>query len=63
MNENNNKCFEPDCKKEVCDNPKHYNYICYDKDCDDMHCEKHEHYNVKYLKRNFRINRKQMLRS
>ena len=50
MNENNNKCFEPDCKKEVCDDPKHYNYICYDKDCDDMHCEKHEHYNIKYLK-------------
>ncbi len=50
MNEKENKCYEPDCNKEVCDNPEHYNYICYDKDCDDIHCEKNEHYNLKSLK-------------
>ncbi len=51
MNENENTCYEPECKKDICDNPKHYNYICYDKECDDIHCEKHEHYNLALLKK------------
>ena len=44
-----NKCFEPDCDRDRCVNPEHYNYICFDKDCEDIHCEKQEHYNMEYL--------------
>lgn len=49
MAKKENKCFEPDCNKEICDNPEHYNYVCFDKDCDDIHCEKKEHYNMEFL--------------
>jgi len=49
MAKKENKCFEPDCNKDVCENPEHYNYICFDKDCEDIHCEKHEHFNKEFL--------------
>ncbi len=49
MTKKENKCFEPDCDKNSCVNPEHYNYICFDKDCEDIPCEKQEHYNMEYL--------------
>ena len=45
-----NKCYDPDCEKEECHDPEHYNYICFDPDCDDVHCENQKHYNKQLLK-------------
>lgn len=47
--EKENKCYDPDCEKEICENPKHYNYICMDPECDNEHCEINEHYDKQLL--------------
>ena len=49
MEQEENKCYNPNCKEKVCYNPKHYNYKCMDPDCEDKHCEIKEHYNKKFL--------------
>lgn len=44
------ECYDSDCEKNICDEPKHYNFICMDPDCENTHCENHEHYNKQLLK-------------
>lgn len=50
MDNNKNECYDPDCEKEVCENPQHFNFICMDPNCSNVHCEIHEHYNKQLLK-------------
>ena len=50
-----NKCYEPDCDKDNCNNPKHYNYICFNPTCDEIHCENQNHFD-KQLLRNYQKN-------
>ena len=45
-----NRCYDSDCAKESCFNPKHYNYICFDPNCEDIHCKNSNHYDKKLLK-------------
>ncbi|MBQ6220581.1 MAG: cation-translocating P-type ATPase [Methanosphaera sp.] len=47
---NENKCYDPDCSKECCDDPQHFNYICMDPSCVNVHCENHSHYDKQLLK-------------
>ncbi|WP_455646040.1 heavy metal translocating P-type ATPase [Methanosphaera sp.] len=48
-NNENNVCYNPDCKKNKCYDPEHYNFICMDPDCDNIHCENNKHYNKHLL--------------
>ena len=45
-----NYCYEPDCHKDDCENPEHFNFICMDPNCENIHCENHEHYNKQLLR-------------
>ncbi len=44
-----NHCYNPDCDKRECFDPKHFNFICLNPDCNDRHCEINDHYNKKLL--------------
>ena len=45
-----NKCYEPDCDKEECHDPEHFNFICFDPDCEEIHCENRQHFDKQLLK-------------
>ncbi|MCR5027358.1 MAG: cation-translocating P-type ATPase [Methanobrevibacter sp.] len=45
-----NRCYDSDCSKEICFNPKHYNFICFDPNCKEIHCDNKDHYNKQLLR-------------
>ncbi|WP_461463704.1 heavy metal translocating P-type ATPase [Methanobrevibacter sp.] len=45
----NNKCYDSDCNKEECYDPKHYNFICFNPDCEEVPCTNKDHYKRELL--------------
>ena len=45
-----NRCYDSDCSKEICFNPKHYNFICFDPNCKEIRCDNENHYNKQLLR-------------